>query len=288
MTLTLPVSFSVLIESMLVRLYRDGHSPEDPFLELTLPACEIRRSTDVEIDGQTTRILNIAQFSDFIGDFMFNESVILRVCGSAKAHFSGMRSRLQMNDHVVVTGLNNFPGYVIKSCQLLLPKAPDGALLEAVLDLPNPSLATIEMGDLTLDLYIGPVVVGEVFIPNVTFAPGPNIVTSRVYLDTKTAMSNLRMIIQSQKELLRHGKLGVKVSGKSTRRNGENLVYFEKALSKLQLSSQVPLSRVLGNTVGGIATSIAPGNLLTLLRMTGIMAILQGNGLDLAQLTQLD
>lgn len=139
-----------------------------------------------------------------------------------------------------------------------------------------------------MDLYIGPVVVGEVFIPNVTFAPGPNIVTSRVHLDTKTAMSNLRTIIQSQKELLRHGKLGVKVSGKSTRRNGENLVYFEKALSKLQLYSQVPLSRVLGNTVGGIATSIAPGNLLTLLRMTGIMAILQGNGLDLAQLTQLD
>lgn len=109
MTLTLPVAFQVLIESMLVRLYRDGHSPEDPFLELTLPACEIRRSTDIEIDGKTTRILNIAQFGDFIGDFMFNESVMLRVCGSAKAHFSGIRSRLQMDDHVIVTGKAPLP-----------------------------------------------------------------------------------------------------------------------------------------------------------------------------------
>jgi hypothetical protein len=45
----------------------------------------------------------------------------------------------------ILKGFNSFPGYVIKSCQLLLSKAPDGALLEAVLDLPNPSLATIEM-----------------------------------------------------------------------------------------------------------------------------------------------
>jgi hypothetical protein len=77
------------------------------------------------------------------------------------------------------------------------------------------------------------------------------------------------------------------VSGKSTVSNGENLAYFENALSKLQLYSMVPLFRVLGSTVGEIATSVAPGNILMLLRTTGIMAILEGNGVDLAQLTRL-
>lgn len=42
-------------------------------------------------------------------------------------------------------GFDSFPGYVIRSCQVIFPRAPDGALFEAVLDLPNPSLATIEM-----------------------------------------------------------------------------------------------------------------------------------------------
>lgn len=101
-------------------------------------------------------------------------------------------------------------------------------------------------------------------------------------------MLNITTIIQSQKELLYRGKLGVRVSGKSTVRNGENLAYFENALSKLQLYSMVPLSRVLGSTVGGIATAVTPGNILMLLRMTGIMAILEGNGVDVAQLTQLE
>ncbi|KAJ5465470.1 hypothetical protein N7530_009257 [Penicillium desertorum] len=261
-TLTLPVPFLILLEPMVVHLCRNGHAPDDPFFELTLPACKIRRSTDIEVTGQTTNVLNMKQFGNFINDVMFNESVILGINGLAKAQFRG-------------------------SCQLLLSKAPDGALLEAVLDLPNPSLATIEMGDLTLNLYVGPVLIGEVFIPNVTFTPGPNVVSSRIYLDTRKIISNITTIIQSQKDLLYRGKLGVRVSGKSTVSNGENLAYFENALSKLQLYSMIPLFRVLGSTVGEIATSVAPGNILMLLRTTGIMAILEGNGVDLAQLTRL-
>lgn len=138
-----------------------------------------------------------------------------------------------------------------------------------------------------MNLYVGPVLIGEVFVPNVTFTPGPNVVSSRVYLDTKAAVFNMTTIIQSQKELLCHGKLGLRVSGKSTVRNGENLAYFENALSKLQLYSMVPLSRVLSSTFGGIATSAMPENVLMLLRMMGIMTILEGNGVDVAQITQL-
>ena len=128
---------------------------------------------------------------------------------------------------------------------------------------------------------------GEVFISNVTFTPGPNVVSSRVFIDTKTAMSNVVSIIHSQKEQLYRGKLGVKVSGKSTVFRGEKIAYYESAIAKLQLYSMVPISRILGCTVGGIATSVVPGNLLALLHISGVMTILQGNGVDLARLTTL-
>lgn len=65
-------------------------------------------------------------------------------------------------------------------------------------------------------------------------------------------------------------------------------MYYENALPKLQLYSQVPISRVLGNIVGGIATSVAPSTVLTFLSTTGILGVLQGNGVDLAQLEQLE
>lgn len=133
---------------------------------------------------------------------------------------------------------------------------------------------------------MGPILAGEVVIRDVTFTPGPNVVTSRVFVDKKTAISNITTIVQSQKDLIYNGKIGVKVSGKSTVRNGEKLVYYENALSKLELYANVPISRVLGSTVGGIATSISPGNLLMLLRTVGIMGILEGNGVDVAQITQ--
>lgn len=89
---------------MVVRLCRNGHAPDNPFLELTLPACEIRRSTDIEVTGETTNVLNMAQFEDFINDVMFNEMVMLGINGSAKAHFRGVRSRLQLDDHIEVMG----------------------------------------------------------------------------------------------------------------------------------------------------------------------------------------
>lgn len=139
---------------------------------------------------------------------------------------------------------------------------------------------------MTLDLYVGPILTGEVVIPDVTFTPGPNVVTARVFVDKKTAVSNVTTIVQAQRDLIYNGKIGVKVSGKSTVRNGEKLVYYENALSKLQLYANVPITRVLGSTVGGIATSVSPGNLLMLLRTTGIMGILEGNGVDVAQITQ--
>lgn len=139
---------------------------------------------------------------------------------------------------------------------------------------------------MTLDLYVGPILTGEVVIPDVTFTPGPNVVTARVFVDKKTAVSNVTTIVQAQRDLIYNGKIGVKVSGKSTVRNGEKLLYYENALSKLQLYANVPITRVLGSTVGGIATSVSPGNLLMLLRTTGIMGILEGNGVDVAQITQ--
>lgn len=127
--------------------------------------------------------------------------------------------------------------------------------------------------------------VGQIFIPNVTFTPGENVVTSRVYIDTKAAMSNIVSIIHSQRDQLYHGKLGLKVSGKSVVYNGENIAYYENALSKLQLYSSVPISPVLSRTVGGLASRVPPGNLRSLLDISGVMAILHGNGVDLARLT---
>ncbi|KAK5716271.1 hypothetical protein LTS12_027776, partial [Elasticomyces elasticus] len=176
-TLSIPVPFPVQIDPMVVRLCRNGHAPNNPFLELTLPACEVTCSVEIEVVGTTSNILDMKQFEDFINDVMFNKSVPLGINGSAKAQVRGVKSRVQLDNRIDVTGFDSFPGYAIKSLQIL-PRAPDGALFEAVLDLSNPSLATIEMGDLTFNLYVGPVLTGEVFISNVTFTPGPNVVTS--------------------------------------------------------------------------------------------------------------
>lgn len=164
-TLTIPLPIPVQLDPMVVRLCRNGHAQENPFVEVTLPACEVTCSVEIEVAAQTTNILDMKQFEDFINDVMFNKSVPLGINGSAKAQVRGVRSRVQLDNcvevtggsllshfehrimltlHVFLKGFNSFPGYAIKSLQML-GRAPDGALCEAVLDLPNPSPATIEI-----------------------------------------------------------------------------------------------------------------------------------------------
>lgn len=103
-TLTVPVPFPVLLQPMVVRLCRNGHAHDDPFLEVALPVCQIKRSTEIEINGKTTNVLNMKQFGDFINDVMFNKSVMLGINGSAKVQFHGVTSRLHLDDHVEVIG----------------------------------------------------------------------------------------------------------------------------------------------------------------------------------------
>lgn len=107
-TLTVPIPFPVLLQPMVVRLCRNGHAPDDPFLEVALPACQIRRSTEIEVNGKTTNVLNMKQFGDLLNDAMFNESVMLGINGSAKVQFHGVTSRLHLDDRVEVKGESFF------------------------------------------------------------------------------------------------------------------------------------------------------------------------------------
>lgn len=103
-TLTLPLASLVQLDPMVVCLCYNGHDPSNPFLEVILPECEIRRSVDIEIVGKTSNILDMEQFEGFINDVMFRESVMLGVNGSAKVQVHGIRSRLQLEDHIKVIG----------------------------------------------------------------------------------------------------------------------------------------------------------------------------------------
>lgn len=103
-TLTIPVPFPVQLDPMVVRLCRSGHAQDNPFVEVTLPACEVTCSVEIEVAGKTTSILDMKQFEDFINDVMFNKSVPLGINGSAKAQVRGVRSRVQLDNRVEVTG----------------------------------------------------------------------------------------------------------------------------------------------------------------------------------------
>lgn len=103
--------------------------------------------------------------------------------------------------------LNSFNGFHITDTALLLVPRADGTNLIGNAVLPNPSVLTIEIGDITLDIKAGDLVIGNATLTGFTLKPGNNVHPMTGILDLGTVLTNLDTVLKSQSSLLKTGDL---------------------------------------------------------------------------------
>lgn len=131
---------------------------------------------------------------------------------------------------------------------MLLPPRPDGTNLIGYANLPNPSVLTIEIGSIVLDIKSGDLVIGNATLENFTLKPGDNNHPISGVLDLATILSNLGEVIKSQKQLFTTGDLNLATVTRSVVWNGEEVPYYTEVMSELTLVAHVPLIATLKNT----------------------------------------
>ena len=120
-------------------------------------------------------------------------------------------------------GLNGLEGLNITETEVTLEAEEDGANMLGKVSIPNPSVITIHMGDVTLNLSVDGEPIGTSLFPDLVLRPGTHEYEMRSTVRTLTVAD----IIQRK---YNDGVLPLEIVGNSSVVNGENIPYFEAAI----------------------------------------------------------
>lgn len=105
---------------------------------------------------------------------------------------------------------------------------------------------------MTFNLFSGDLNIGYVNIDNALLKSGNNSFPLYGYLDLPVLIKNLGKVLSGQKDYIKDGDLLISVRGNSTVYNGQHLPYYEEVFQNSNLSTLLPISRVLTGTAKNI------------------------------------
>lgn len=194
-----------------------------PFLYMEIPSTKVEHETTITVD-QTVTIANMDQFMAYNKLVMNSEEFRVGVRGRTGLHQPGLSTiNVDYNKAVTMKGLNKLSGFNITDFQILLTPADDGSNMNGTVFIPNPSVMTIDLGNVTLDLSVQGTPIGQSLLPDLVLKPGNNIVPMR-------STVNQSLVIGMITRSFTDGMLPIDIVGNSSISNGQHLPYFEAAI----------------------------------------------------------
>lgn len=145
-------------------------------------------------------------------------------------------------------GFNNLTGLNITQFAISLAPQSDGTNINGTLLIPNPTIITVAMGNVTFNTFVNDTLIGNATIQDFVLKPGNNSYSMRGVTDQVTVLSMLQNNYPS-------GILPVRIVGNSSIYNGQHLTYYEKALQAntqhLNLNVGAALAAAGINITGG-------------------------------------
>lgn len=199
---------------------------QSPFLYLDIPKSKSEAITYISID-ESVKFASKDGFSKYTQAVLNSETLQFNLDGKAKLKLSGLpKMNVNYNKVITMKGLNKLAGLNITDVKILSGKdsvLPDGSNLVGNVHIPNPSVMTIDLGNLTMNLGLDGKPVGTSLIPNVLLKPGQNTFPMQSTVDQLTILG----LIQSK---YKNAVIPLEITGNSSiNSNGEHLAYYEAA-----------------------------------------------------------
>lgn len=145
-------------------------------------------------------------------------------------------------------GLNKLAGLNISDVRILSGEREilaDGSNLVANVSIPNPSVMTLDLGNVTMDLSVDGKAIGTTLVPNLLLKPGDNVFPMQSRVDQLALLG----LIQTK---YRNAILPIDIVGNSSIRNGQHLTYYEDAIK----SNLIKLNLDVGPALAGIGINV--------------------------------
>ncbi len=122
--------------------------------------------------------------------------------------------------------------------QLLTTAQPDGNNANGTVFIPNPSVTSYALGNLSMSMYVGSVGIGNCTLKDVLFRPGNNTFSLRA-LTNETAVAGLLFTTYKS------GIFPITIVADEVVYNGQRLPYYENALRANNMTVQLDVIKVL-------------------------------------------
>ena len=214
-----------------------------PYAYITIPALHATATATADVN-QVVEIANLTAFTAFTTALLQNEMVSLQVSGNTGLHemafpettvnynktvqLSGPSSPTPQSTTTLLTpsGLNHLAGFNVTSFSISLVPSPNGTNLIGEVLIPNPSVFTFAMGNVTMDLSVAGQPIGTSTLRDLVLVPGDNTVPM-------ASATNQTAVLELITGPYKDGLLPVDIAGNSSVYDGVHLTYYEQALASV-------------------------------------------------------
>ncbi|RAO69376.1 uncharacterized protein BHQ10_005388 [Talaromyces amestolkiae] len=221
-----------------------------PLATLAVPRTEAEDGAVIDVNTDLT-FANSDAVTNFTKAVLGTESFELNVYGRPDLKEGPLpTSTVTFNKTVAMNGLNGLKGFELQDIMISLIPAKDGTNMNGSVSIPNPSVITVAMGNVTLNVSVNGTYIGQSYLNNLTLQPGSNIIPLRSTINQTEVIA----LISGTKAAYPSGVIPLTIVGNSSVYNGVQIPYFTEALSSTPLTTDMNVTQVLINSgLGALA-----------------------------------
>jgi cytoskeletal protein RodZ len=219
-------------------LLTDGVYASEPMMIVPMPSIHaLHPQSNASIQNEVLQIANLDQVTDYAIQVMTQENITTALVGKTKLHEGKLPvTEVTYNSTSTYKALNGLKGFNVTNVQINLTAPAGTPNMQGTAYIPNPSILTIEMGTVTLNLATAKSgIIGNSTIENMTLVPGDNNLPMTAIIDQALVTANLNS----------SGWITLSIIGNSSVFNGQHLTYYEKALASNALTLDMNILGIL-------------------------------------------
>lgn len=205
---------------------------EDAFMSLPLPGISGGGDIPIIVQDVHTEIADMKQFGGFAGLLLSSKELSFDIKGRTTIHVGKLHTKVNYNEVVELKGFNKLEGMEIQSYSII--SNDSDANLGGKVFIPNPTVATIQMGNVHIALSLNGQALGFGVIPNLTISPGDRQYDFRANF-TEAAMRSLIGVIVT-------GNAALNVMGNGTEVDGVDIPWLTAPLGALNVTVPIVTS----------------------------------------------
>jgi len=226
-------------------LVQNGQYAAEPMVMIEMPKIHaVHPKGNVSVENQKVQILSVDQLSAYTTAVLAQEYVTTALVGKTKLHEGALPvTTVHYNQTSTYKGLNGLKGFNVTGVKINPLAKPGQPNLSGFAYIPNPSDMTIVMGNVTMSLSTAQMgTVGNTTINDMTLVPGNNTLPMTGIMDQLLVLGSMDKTT---------GLVTLDIVGQSAVRNGEHLVYYERALASNHLNLALNVTQVLVDSIAG-------------------------------------